>query len=71
MRTLYRIVYKDGTHSAWTRDYNWAKKNADFFKGRVEMKTFRSIQDGRFYFNIKTNICSFIPPMFRTVLLKN
>ena len=43
MRTLYRIVYKDGTHSAWTRDYNWAKKNADFFKGKVEMKTFRSI----------------------------
>ena len=53
MRTLYRIVYKDGTHSAWTGDYNWAKKNADFFKARVEMKIFRSIQNGRFYFNIK------------------
>lgn len=43
MKALYRIVYKNGTHSAWTSDYEWAKKNADFFKARVEMRLFRSL----------------------------
>ena len=43
MRAFYRIVYKNGTHGAWSKDYEYIKKNAKFFGGKIEMKIFRSI----------------------------
>lgn len=36
MRTYYRLIFKDGTHSAWNRDYEFVKENAEFFGAEIE-----------------------------------
>ena len=37
---MYRVIFKDGTHGAWTKNYAEAKRSADFFHGRIESKVF-------------------------------
>ena len=36
----YRLIYKDGRHSAWTRDYAWLRECAYFFEATIESKIF-------------------------------
>ena len=38
--TMYRLIFKDGTHGAWTADKAEAEKNAKFFHARIEEKIF-------------------------------
>mgnify|MGYP007104067645 CR=1 FL=1 len=33
---MYRLVYTDGTHGAWTSNYNRIKALADFFRAEIE-----------------------------------
>ena len=35
---MYRLVYKDGSHGAWTSDYEYIKEMAEFFKAEIETK---------------------------------
>ena len=39
--TMYRVIYKDGTHGAWTANKAEAEENAKFFRGKVETKVFQ------------------------------
>ena len=34
--TWYRLKYKDGTHGAWTQNYDWIKECAKFFNAIIE-----------------------------------
>ena len=40
-RVLYRVVYRDGSASAWSSDYNRMKAIAERFRARVEAKILR------------------------------
>lgn len=33
---MYRLVYKDGSHGAWTRDYDRIKELADLWGAKIE-----------------------------------
>lgn len=35
--TLYRLVYRDGSHGAWTRDKEWIEECAKFFNAEIEI----------------------------------
>lgn len=37
MKRFYRLVYKDGSHSAWSSDYNYIKEMAEFFRAEIEV----------------------------------
>jgi len=37
--TWYRIVYKDGSHGAWTSNREWAYTTAELFHAEVEVWT--------------------------------
>lgn len=37
---LYRLIYTDGTHGAWTRDLEYIKRNAHYFRAKIETKEF-------------------------------
>ena len=41
--TYYRLVYKDGTHGAWTRNYEWIADCARFFGAKIESRVFGEI----------------------------
>lgn len=41
IRTCYRLVYRDGSHGPWTSDYEQAKKDAEFFRARIETEYFQ------------------------------
>lgn len=32
----YRLIFKDGTHSAWTTDKKFIEENAKFFSAKIE-----------------------------------
>lgn len=32
----YRLVFKDGRHSAWNSDFKTVKENAEFFHAEIE-----------------------------------
>lgn len=32
----YRLVFRDGSHGAWTQDYEWIKEMAKFFRAEIE-----------------------------------
>ena len=34
----YRLAYKDGSHGAWTSNYEYIKKMADFFSAEIEVE---------------------------------
>lgn len=34
--TYYRLVFKDGTHSAWSTNYELIKEDAKFFNVTIE-----------------------------------
>lgn len=34
--TYYRLVFKDGAHSAWTTDYEMIQEDAKFFGATIE-----------------------------------
>ena len=34
----YRLVFRDGTVSAWEKDYEKIKKSAEFFRATIETK---------------------------------
>jgi len=36
----YRLIYKGGSHGAWTRDYAWIAECAKFFGATIETKIF-------------------------------
>lgn len=38
--TYYRLIYRDGTHGAWTTDYAWIEECAKFFGATIESKIF-------------------------------
>ena len=40
MRTLYRLIYKDGSHGAWSSDLERVKSDAKFFGARIEEREF-------------------------------
>ena len=40
MRTLYRLVYRDGSHGAWSADLERVKANARLFKATIESREF-------------------------------
>lgn len=42
MTTWYRLVFKNGTHSAWSRDKESIEKDAKFFRARIETMTTKS-----------------------------
>lgn len=33
---VYRLVYRDGSHGAWSSDYERTLEYAKFFKARIE-----------------------------------
>lgn len=37
--TWYRVVYRDGSHGAWTSDREWAYTTAKLFRAEVEVWT--------------------------------
>jgi len=37
--TMYRLIYKDGSHGAWSTDLERIKKDAQFFGARIELLT--------------------------------
>lgn len=37
---LYRLIYTDGTCGAWTRDLEYIKRNAHYFRAKIETKEF-------------------------------
>ena len=41
MKTLYRLIFSDGSHGAWSDDLEKIKANAKFFKATIETKTIR------------------------------
>lgn len=40
MRTLYRLVYKNGDHGAWDDDIDRIRKYAKFFHAEIESREF-------------------------------
>lgn len=38
MRTLYRLVYKNGDHGAWDDDIDRIREYAKFFHAEIEIK---------------------------------
>ena len=38
MRTLYRLVYKNGDHGAWDDDIDRIREYANFFHAEIEIK---------------------------------
>ena len=46
MRTLYRLVYKNGDHGAWDDDIDRIRKYAKFFHAEIEIKN-----DGGLFWN--------------------
>lgn len=40
MRTLYRLVYRDGSHGAWSADLERVKADAKFFRATIESREF-------------------------------
>lgn len=36
MTKWFRLVFRDGSVSAWTRDYEQIKADAQFFRARIE-----------------------------------
>lgn len=40
MRTLYRLVYRDGSHGAWSANLEWLRDCATFFGATIESKEF-------------------------------
>lgn len=40
MRTLYRLVYKNGDHGAWDDDIDRIRKYAKFFHAEIESMEF-------------------------------
>lgn len=34
----YRLRFSDGSHGAWTRDYERIKRDAMFFMAKIEVK---------------------------------
>lgn len=41
MRTLYRLVYKNGDHGAWDDDNDRIRKYAKFFHAEIEEREFK------------------------------
>lgn len=41
MRTLYRLVYKDGDYGAWDDDLDRIRKYAKFFHAEIEEREFK------------------------------
>ena len=41
MRTLYRLVFKDGDHGAWDDDIERIRKYAKFFHAKIESREFK------------------------------
>lgn len=41
MRTLYRLVYKNGDHGAWDDDIERIRKYAKFFHAEIESREFK------------------------------
>lgn len=37
MKTYYRLVFKDGSHGAWSSDYESIKESAKFFGAKIEI----------------------------------
>jgi hypothetical protein len=40
MRTLYRLVFRDGDHGAWDDDIERIRKYAKFFGAEIESRKF-------------------------------
>lgn len=40
MRTLYRLVYRDGSYGAWSADLERVKADAKFFRATIESREF-------------------------------
>lgn len=40
MRTLYRLVYKNGDHGAWDDDIDRIREYAKFFHAEIESREF-------------------------------
>lgn len=34
---MYRLVYSDGSHGAWTSNYEYIKDMAEFFRAEIEV----------------------------------
>ncbi len=37
MEKRYRLIFRDGSASAWSTDYNSMKESAEFFKAKIEV----------------------------------
>ena len=36
MKRFYRLVYKDGSHGAWSSDLEYIREMAKFFRAEIE-----------------------------------
>ena len=43
MRTLYRLVFRDGTHGAWNSDIDRIREDAEFFGAEIEERKFENV----------------------------
>ena len=43
MRTLYRLVFRDGTHGAWSDDIDRIREDAKFFSADIEERKFGNV----------------------------
>ena len=37
----YRLKFKNGTYSAWTKDFDRIEADAEFFNAKIEQKFFK------------------------------
>ena len=51
MRTLYRLVYKNGDHGAWDDDIDRIRKYAKFFHAEIEIKN-----DGGYFGTVPSEV---------------
>lgn len=41
MRTLYRLIFSDGSHGAWSDNLDRIKADARYFKATIESREFK------------------------------
>ena len=55
MRTLYRLVYKNGDHGAWDDDIDRIREYAKFFHAEIEIKRYSMSKEQDIPWNSKSD----------------
>ena len=55
MRTVYRLVYKNGDHGVWDDDIDRIRKDAKFFHAEIEIKRYSMSKEQDIPWNSKSD----------------